>query len=816
MSKALSMISSFLIAFYLLGAHLHGSAEKGLGTLIVTYGTGEECIRLNRVRFWLISHQGAYRLYPNAGAFVDDPLSKKRMVLIENLPAGPYTIKFVYPNSDHLFEKVDERTITLNGGGVVKIDQDIALRAKDMDIITGSHQFEIAYESPYQRTTPPLHEVRFYSLPSRHMAQDLGYLNIRSNMPGARWIISREGIKIVSGEGSVKDLALVPGSGYKIAVEEIENYEVKLLPQSPITVAASQTLTLEIIYKRILGFIQVTTRMPSSDQIQITIEGEGLREPIQTTQIARGNQIDWKSPGLPLGTYVMTIKTPPYYKNIDPVKITLKQGQNIVMKPKMLGANTVKVTTNSSEAIFVLKQDNGPLVMEGKGDSYKFQDLFPGTYTLTYSTSDPERYIPPHPMHLTLSKFKPDDQTVYGEYTFAGNLMIKGNIQRFIVKIESKSGNVPPFQEEVTHYSKGFTLPEGDWRVTFVPYKDGKPSQPLSSQDIHLNAFKSETISVQFPKTVEAVEPEKESEKEKSIDDLYNDLLFVPGGLSILGDPYKKDTENTLPGTVVELSPFKISRYEVTNGQFATWLNTALKDEIIFLSKDQPGVILDSLDRPLFYLIQHTPESQISYNPSNEETPFDSLPGFENYPVIYVSWYGATAFCDYYSLRLPTESEWERAAAVSNSDDNPIKKWIYGFQKDTIDRRYANYKSVPTAFTNKVLTTPVGFYNGINTLPLTPQDLVSVKTENAVSPVGAYDMSGNVFEWVQDWYSDAPLPKRLDKDYRGPKTGSLKIAKGGCYDSLKEGVRSFERISLDPKHLDPYTGFRVAKSVQEM
>src|SRR5262245_16265467 len=78
--------------------------EKGQGTLVVTYGTGEDSIRLNRVRFWLISTQGAYRLFPNGNNFVEDPLTKKRMILIENLPEGSYTLKFIYPNSDNLLE----------------------------------------------------------------------------------------------------------------------------------------------------------------------------------------------------------------------------------------------------------------------------------------------------------------------------------------------------------------------------------------------------------------------------------------------------------------------------------------------------------------------------------------------------------------------------------------------------------------------------------------------------------------------------------------------------------------------------------------
>ena len=125
------------------------------------------------------------------------------------------------------------------------------------------------------------------------------------------------------------------------------------------------------------------------------------------------------------------------------------------------------------------------------------------------------------------------------------------------------------------------------------------------------------------------------------------------------------------------------------------------------------------------------------------------IPGKENYPVIEVTWYGAQAYCQDKGCRLPTESEWEKAAGMSLPKENEKGiRFKYGFGQDTIDRTWANYRENERSAAVQVLTTPVGFYNGVNTLPLTADDRTPLKTHDAKSPSGAYDMSGNVWEWV--------------------------------------------------------------------
>lgn len=282
----------------------------------------------------------------------------------------------------------------------------------------------------------------------------------------------------------------------------------------------------------------------------------------------------------------------------------------------------------------------------------------------------------------------------------------------------------------------------------------------------------------------------------------------VLGGKTIIGDPFQEGHQNELPSKIVDISPFRIGIYEVTNAQYAQWLTEAFRKKTVLLKE---GQIYDQQNRLLFKTQEATPHSQIYSTVNGGLTYFLPLIGKGDFPVVSVSWYGAKAYCQDNHCRLPTETEWERAAGMAaTSSDQPPKKYRYGFGKDSIDKSWANYKDTNKSIAEfSLLTTKVGFYNGINTL----ED--GTKTQLATSPFGAFDMSGNVWEWVEDWYDENYSKNMPQKDPKGPSRGTQKVAKGGCYDSLAAGVRVSERLALSPDHLDPYTGFRIAKSIND-
>ena len=142
-------------------------------------------------------------------------------------------------------------------------------------------------------------------------------------------------------------------------------------------------------------------------------------------------------------------------------------------------------------------------------------------------------------------------------------------------------------------------------------------------------------------------------------------------------------------------------------------------------------------------------------------------------PVAWVSWYGASAYCLWLSLldgnalyRLPTEKEWEYAAGGSESRTYP-----WGEEEPSPNR--ANFNE------NEGTTTPVGRY------------------PEGATPEGLYDMAGNVWEWVEDWYDK-------DKDVRS--------LRGAYYNSNADALRCSSRINGLPGYGVNDVGFRVIRS----
>jgi formylglycine-generating enzyme required for sulfatase activity len=85
-------------------------------------------------------------------------------------------------------------------------------------------------------------------------------------------------------------------------------------------------------------------------------------------------------------------------------------------------------------------------------------------------------------------------------------------------------------------------------------------------------------------------------------------------------------------------------------------------------------------------------------------------------------------------------------------------------------------------------------------------------TREARSPWGTYDMSGNVREWTSDWYSAKGHSDAADRNPTGAGHGTLKVTKGGCYDSFAYEVRTAARWPMAPEKVDQHTGFRVVLS----
>jgi formylglycine-generating enzyme required for sulfatase activity/GTPase SAR1 family protein len=191
------------------------------------------------------------------------------------------------------------------------------------------------------------------------------------------------------------------------------------------------------------------------------------------------------------------------------------------------------------------------------------------------------------------------------------------------------------------------------------------------------------------------------------------DMVYVPPGQFIMGE---KDNIR-----IASLSKgFFIDKYPVTNAQFCAFLNER--------GDQQEG------DKEWIDLEGSYEKERCRIKKDGDRLTV--APGFEDYPVIYVTWYGARAYAQWAGKRLPTEEEWEKAA---RGIDGRVYPWGNGFDKDKCNTEESGIGHI----------TPVKEY------------------QEGHSPHGCLDMAGNVEEWTDSWYN---------KKYK------IRLLRGGSWD----------------------------------
>jgi len=203
-----------------------------------------------------------------------------------------------------------------------------------------------------------------------------------------------------------------------------------------------------------------------------------------------------------------------------------------------------------------------------------------------------------------------------------------------------------------------------------------------------------------------------------------------------------------LPVHKVYLSAFFMDKYQVTVMQYARFLEATHRD------------------------------SPPEWTRMNKQTN-------QSRPVANVDWEDADAYCKWAGKRLATEAEWEKAARGTDGR-------VYPWGNEPPTRFHAN--SGKEVWNNHSALAPVGTF------------------EEGKSPYGIYDMAGNVWEWVSDWYAADYYQTSPSRNPTGPSIGIYKVIRGGSWGSGPSGLRSAERETHAPSFQGYGTGFRCAKT----
>lgn len=277
-----------------------------------------------------------------------------------------------------------------------------------------------------------------------------------------------------------------------------------------------------------------------------------------------------------------------------------------------------------------------------------------------------------------------------------------------------------------------------------------------------------------------------------------SDWLTVTGSTYTMGtfsstrdDPKKSFMPDELPAHDVTVNSFKISKYEVTMGQYLKFCDAT------------------GWPRPV--------EPTFKWG----KTP-DSLAR----PIVNVSWHDANAFAKWVGARLPTEAEWEFSARggaympTAKLDTFYLSGGPYTYssaieKKATIGlNELVWYKdNAGTTGPQKVGTKESGavikndnatFYTTINGIKVYNNGT----TDNRL---GTYDMIGNVWEWCSDWYGKDYYQNSTNDNPHGPESGSTRVIRGQAWNTLKEYCRIANRGSFSPCSKYEYVGFRLVK-----
>lgn len=244
-------------------------------------------------------------------------------------------------------------------------------------------------------------------------------------------------------------------------------------------------------------------------------------------------------------------------------------------------------------------------------------------------------------------------------------------------------------------------------------------------------------------------------------------MVLIPEGEFLMGSD-ENDKESNFdekPKHKVYLDSYYIGIYPVTNKDYSKFIEIGGYKNPKFWSKEGWNWLTKGnicvIEEPEYWKDKR-------FNKSDQ-------------PVVGVSWYEAEAYCNWKGAVLPTEAQWEKSARGTDGR-------IYPWGNDNPDKTYLNYND------NIGKPLPVG------------------KFPKGKSPYGCYDMCGNVWEWVYDWYDSNYYKKNIYKNPKNITPGIYRVVRGGSWFYCDSNfIKVARRGRIEPGFRDVDLGFRICK-----
>lgn len=307
-------------------------------------------------------------------------------------------------------------------------------------------------------------------------------------------------------------------------------------------------------------------------------------------------------------------------------------------------------------------------------------------------------------------------------------------------------------------------------------------------------------------------------------------MVRLPGGVFMMGANNgvkmtgPRGLNHETPVHEVELSPFWIDQYAVTNKDFAKFVAATgfvtyseKTPDLNDFTNANPELLVPAsivFKQPTTKIDTNNYLNWWEYKPGanwlHPEGPSSDILNRDTHPVVHVTFEDAKAYCEWQGKSLPTEAQWEYAARGGL----PNKNYVWGDDPIHKTQNIMNYWRGEFPYHNDkepapITTMPVGSF--------APNDF------------NLYDMAGNVWEWVADWYhpryyevSPRKNPTGVKKEHSlDPNQPGIpkKVVRGGsflCSENFCTGFRPSARMATEPLASSNHIGFRCVKNIQDI